>query len=438
MGNSGCTRAFSKNNLHGLASRFLVPCRAMDDLIKLVKPSRVRVGFSDTALIRHFPRVAGAAIGLFGLLIIVAWQAHWRPILQMLPNSALCFIWSGSGLFLLTLSRARIALWLGGAAALFALLTLLENLMGSDFGIDTLFFNPYFEVATTYPGRMSPLAAFCFVFISAAIVLAGAKKRWTLRLTGTGVLACIAAVIAGVALFGYAFGIDAAYGWGAYSRMAVNTAGAFLLLSVGLLTWAWQTAGAENLNFLRWLPVTGSVTLMIMVAFVSAMNMADLKKATFWRKHTVEVILSAQSFEENLVDIQRGVRGYMTLGDTNALASYQASSRLESPQFHNLVSLTSDNPVQQRRLKRLAAAIDSVFSYDQSMIALCQHQGFAAALAKDTNGFGRTFFGNARDLVQAFSQEEQGLLNRATPPNRPIPTMPSACSFSAACWPRCS
>jgi hypothetical protein len=44
---------------------------------------------------------------------------------------------------------------------------------------------------------------------------------------------------------------------------------------------SWQTARRENFNFLRWLPVTGAVTLMVMVVFVSAVNMAELKNATF-------------------------------------------------------------------------------------------------------------------------------------------------------------
>jgi CHASE3 domain sensor protein len=374
--------------------------------------------FADSPLFRNFPRHAGVAVALFGLLIITSWYAHWRPILQMLPNTApmqfntaLCFIVSGAGLFLLTTSRARYAPLLGGAVLFFTLLTLLEYLTHRDFWIDEIFYKPYFELDTVYPGRMSPLAAVCFVLIGAGIILASLKRDWSHRLTFAGIFACIVGVIALVALFGFTFGIESAYGWGSYSRMAINTAAVFLILGGGLLVWSWQAARAENINFLRWLPVTGSVTLMAMIAFVSAVNMAELKSATFWRKHTFQVILNAQAFEDNLIDIQRGARGYVTLGDTNALASYQSSAKLEPQEFNQLVELTSDNPSQQERLKNLASAMNDVFGYDQRVIVIYRQQGFAAVSKTDASGESRRVFGNARDVLKSFSQEEQRLLD---------------------------
>jgi len=374
---------------------------------------------ANATLFRGFPRLIGGGIILFGLLIIISWHAQWRSILQMLPNSAptqyntaLLFILSGAGLFLLTTSHFKRIVWFGAVVASISSMTLLQYLTGRDFGIDQIFFKPFLESATAYPGRMSPLAAICFIFIGAGILLAGASQRWPHRLTGAGLLSCVVAVIATVALFGYAFGIDAAYGWGAHSRMTVNTAALFLLLSLGLLIWTCQTAHHESINFLRWLPVTGSVTLMIMVAFISVMNMAELKNATFWRKHTFEVILSVQSFEENLIDAQRGVRGYMTMGDTNALASFRASASDEPRRFHELFTLTRDNPVQQKHLKELSDAMSDVFSYDNRIITMCKEQGFAAALDTDTNGVSRAVFGNARGILKNLSQEEQGLLGK--------------------------
>jgi CHASE3 domain sensor protein len=378
---------------------------------------RLAKKFMDAPWLRRFPRLAGCAVALFGLLIIVSWYARWRPVLQMLPNTApmqfntaLCFILSGAGLFLLTTRRAGYAPWPGGAAALIALLTLLQYVTHQDFSIDEIFFKPYFEMESAYPGRMSPLAAVCFIFTGAGIILAGAKKQWAHRLTATGTFACIVGVIALVALLGFAFGIESAYGWGSYSKMAVNTAMAFLILGTGLLVLSWQMALTENFNFFRWLPVIGSLTLMAMIAFVSAVNMAELKSATFWRKHTIQVILNAQVFEDNLIDLQRGVRGYVTSGDTNALASYEGSAKLEPAQFKQLVWLTGDNPAQRRRLKDLAAAMADVFSYDERVIALYKLEGFEAVSKTDANGESRTVFGNARDIVKAFSQEEQKLL----------------------------
>ncbi len=371
-----------------------------------------------TPLFRQLPRIAGIAVALFGLLIIASWYAHWRPILQMLRdtapmqyNSALRFILLGTGLFLLTTARAKIAPWLGGAVLILTLLTLLQYLTGRNFGIDQIFFKPYFEFNRIYPGRMSPLAAVCFIFISVGIILVGANKKWRHRLTAAGMLACVVGVIVLVSLFGFVFGIEAATGWGAYSRIAFNTAAAFLILASGLLLWSGQMARAENFNFHRWLPGTGALTLMVLIAFVSAVNLAELKTATFWRRHTSQVILNGQAFEDNLIDLQRGARGYVTMGDTNALAAYVDSLKIESQQFNQLNALTGDNPVQQQRLKKLAAAMAHVFSYDERTIALYQQQGFAAVSKTDANGESRRVFGNARDLLKTFSLDEQRLLD---------------------------
>ena len=101
----------------------------------------------DAPAFRGIPRYAGAGVALFGLLIVTSWYAHWRPILQMLPdtapmqfNTAWCFILSGAALFLLTTRHEYYAPWLALAVGLFAALILVEYVTGADLSIDQLFF----------------------------------------------------------------------------------------------------------------------------------------------------------------------------------------------------------------------------------------------------------------------------------------------------------
>jgi hypothetical protein len=68
----------------------------------------------ESAPVPRFPRLSGAAVAAFGLLVIASWYAQWRAILQIVPgsapmqyNTALCFVLSGAGLFLLTTRRLR-------------------------------------------------------------------------------------------------------------------------------------------------------------------------------------------------------------------------------------------------------------------------------------------------------------------------------------------
>jgi len=73
---------------------------------------------------------------------------------------------------------------------------------------------------------MAPLTAYCFVLLGVALLVAGAgiNRNWRLVLVGS--LACIVAVIAAVALFGYATGHPGGLWLGSYSRIAMHTAAA--------------------------------------------------------------------------------------------------------------------------------------------------------------------------------------------------------------------
>lgn len=370
------------------------------------------------SLLGKYPRYAGVAVASLGLLVMACWFEHWRPILQMLPgsapmqfNTALCFVFSGAGLFLLTTRNIHRAQWLAGPAVLFTFLTLLEYPAHWDLGIDQGFLKPYFEADTFYPGRMSPLAAVCFILVGTGTILASARGKWAHRITAAGILACIVMVIALVALLGFVLRLSPAYSWGSYSGMALNTAVALSTLGSGLLVRCWQMVRHEDFNLLRWLPVSGSLTLMAMIIFVSAVSATALGEATFWRRKTIETLLGAQAFEVNFADLQRGLRYYAILGDPNGLVSYKRCLALEPRLFRRLVELTSDNPAQQRRLRDLGAAMEAAMAYDRRMIALRDREGSEAASKSDNNGERRKVLDDARGILTTFSLEEQRLLD---------------------------
>lgn len=366
-------------------------------------------------LFRYVPRTAAGVTAVTGLFIIISWYAHWRGFLQLIPdtapmqyNTALCCVLLGAGLWLLTTPGRSGAGWLGGIAGLIGGLTLTEYLTGWSLGIDQLLFKPWFEAATMYAGRMSPLTAFCFVSLGTGVVMAAGNQAEVRRFAWTGMLACIAGVISGVACFGFIFGVETAYGWGAYSRMAANTAVLLLVYSGGLLAWAWQAA--DHRTLLRWLPAAASFTLLVMVGIIATINTRELREATYWRQHTFQVILSAQGFLDNLLDAQRGLRGYVTMGDTNALAAYHDAGDQVPLKLDQLAVETRDNPVQQARLKELGQAARNLLGFDERVLATYRDQGFAGVSQLDATGQGRVVFGRTRDVLKAFSSEEQRLL----------------------------
>ena len=149
---------------------------------------------------------------------------------------------------------------------------------------------------------------------------------------------------------------------------------------------------------------------MVMVAVIATRTMSELKSAIYWRQHTSREILAAQSYEDNLVNIQNGMRDFVTMGDATSLTLCQHCIQLEPELYDQLVHLTRDNPAQQQRLKDLSVAMKDVFGYDARLIDLYRQRGAEAVLRTEQNGEGKTIAGRALDVLKSFSAEEQKLL----------------------------
>jgi len=374
--------------------------------------------FADAPFFRHFPRWAGCFIILLGATVIVGWLAHWTSAVQILPqlapmkfNTALSFVLCGISLALSGATQRRFMPFLGGATALIGLATLMEYFINVNLGLDQLFVSDHITTATLYPGRMSQLSSSCFVIIGIGFVMAalGRSPQW--QLTVPGLSGGIVMVVAGVALAGYLTGVEAAYGWGAYTRMALHTAVAFFILGSGLLVWAWQKSRRENFNFLRWLPVTGSVTLMVMVAFVSAINMGELEKASYWRQHAYRVISATDVLQNHFIEAQRAMRGYVTASSLSLLPAYREGTNETWQQFNHLVEYSQSNSNQLQHLQSLGQALQRVWAYNNRLISIYEQQGAEAVFRFEADGEGRKISGQALDNFKTFHDMESRLLD---------------------------
>ncbi|MEZ0296683.1 MAG: response regulator [Candidatus Methylacidiphilales bacterium] len=357
------------------------------------------------------------AVGM-GLLVMAGWHFHWSTLIQIFPglasmkyNTALGIVVFGLGIFLLSARKTLMASWCGCAVALLGLVTIGEYIADRNLGIDQLFVEDYLVVASTSPGRMPPLTAACFTFLGIALALVGKCHKSKLRLTLIGVLACSAATIAFVALFGYALGIESAYAWGAYSRMALHTSVTMVILAGSLLIWTWRTAEALRMDFLRWLPVTSSLTLMLMIALISIVSFNQLKSSATWRSHSYEVMATAQTLLGRIFDIQRGMRGYALTGQPALLDIYRAGERDAFTHLDRLKDLTSDNSAQRPRLESLTRDLSDIIVYAKRLIEIRDKQGLEAAVQLESKGEGFATANRALSDLQAFTGEEHRLLN---------------------------
>ncbi len=315
----------------------------------------------------------------------------------------------GTGTLLLALGWRRIAGVLGLFVAVFMALTLAEYLTGIDLRMDGALFSSA-ATADPWPNRVSPLTAGCCTLFGLALVLPMATSWRRSAITGTGIAASTVTLIALVAMFGYAFGLDVAEGWGFYTRMSLYTASTFLVLSAGLLAWAANEARAWKVTFLRWLPVTGSVTLMAMIALVAVASFSQAQRSAEWRRHSYEVLNAEQQLSNDVGDLQRGMRAYVLTGQQRYLAIYRAALPRLEPDYNRLLGLTRDNAVQQANIAPLLDDIHDLEAYDGQLLEI-RKQGLQAAVAVESDGAGFALSTQTAAQLNVVANEEHRLLN---------------------------
>lgn len=177
----------------------------------------------------------GAAVMILGLFVIAGWHLKLPAIIQVLPifvpmqyNTALAFVFAGAGLFSIAAGFLP-GIWLAAVAvSLLGGLTLIENLLTVDLGLDQLFMQHYITVGTSFPGRMAPNTALCFSLVSVAYLLIARQKSSDKHWPTISLLATLVISFSSVALIGYLLGLPTAYDWGHLIRMAVHTSLGFL------------------------------------------------------------------------------------------------------------------------------------------------------------------------------------------------------------------
>jgi signal transduction histidine kinase/CheY-like chemotaxis protein len=162
--------------------------------------------------------------------------------------------------------------------------------------------------------------------------------------------------------------------------------------------------------FLRWLPVAGSVTLMILISALSTVSFSQLRTSNFWRDHSYEVLVTAQTFLGDLFRIRGDARNYVITGQPFALKSFQES--VDTQQLTQLKLLTRDNPEQEERLRSIGSDLDEVIAYSQQLVETRDTHGFQAAIQFESKGQGISSVDRALADLQTFTDEEQRLLSR--------------------------
>ena len=231
-----------------------------------------------------------AAIGL-GLVVMIGWKVKSPGLIQVFPglvpmqfNTALGI--SLSGLALLFTCRKFLAAGkaLGIVVAFLGLLTLVQYLTHTNFGIDEWFMDHYITTKTAFSGRMAPNTALCFFLGGLAVTLANHQSQRHLVFP-------IGTLVAGLGLLafiGYATNLETAYGWGHLTRMAIHTSLAFVILGLGMAAWGLNLLDGSSPLFQHWKVLAVSVFLMV-IAFSQWQVLKDKEENEIQKEVSIQL-----------------------------------------------------------------------------------------------------------------------------------------------------
>ncbi len=179
-----------------------------------------------------FPSVLGLLLVGLGLLAILGWYFHLPSLISVIPgyinmvfNTALCFILSGLGIYLSQNKpdyQNRIYTIFGMLILTIAGLTLFEYLFGHSFGIDQFFVKVWLFDQNPYPGRMAVNTSVAFVLTGLCFVIFPYAHKKIISLFVQIIIFSI--MLLGIsALIGYLLKLEFLYSWYQYTRMAIHT-----------------------------------------------------------------------------------------------------------------------------------------------------------------------------------------------------------------------
>jgi two-component system cell cycle sensor histidine kinase/response regulator CckA len=204
--------------------------------------SRKNADPGSAAALATAARAAGLTAAAVGVLVLVGWLLNVRPFMQvlsgevaMVPNTAVAFILAGLSLWwragAVSRSRQLASQVAAAASGLLGFFALAEYASGLSFGIDELLFQDRAGLTGVFPGRMSVPAAIGFVAIGVSLLLSNTRRAgWVAE-----ALALVPGLLGLASLADYSYGMHSIEWIGYYKGMAIHTAVAFLVLSLGVL-----------------------------------------------------------------------------------------------------------------------------------------------------------------------------------------------------------
>jgi PAS domain S-box-containing protein len=156
--------------------------------------------------------------------------------------------------------------------------------------------------------------------------------------------------------------------------------------------------------------VAGLAFLMLALVRNAEAARGHQERAQWWRNHSLQVMITAETLDTALNKALRGERGFVLTGHPNSLAMFKQGFADYRAHAGQLRSLTRDNAGQQRRLTQLAARVEAFRQVSQAVVELAENGQSEAATAAIRTGREREAVEQASAILDRVKADERRLL----------------------------
>jgi CHASE3 domain sensor protein len=121
----------------------------------------------------------------------------------------------------------------------------------------------------------------------------------------------------------------------------------------------------------RWV-AAGVASAVLLTGFMGFMSLHSARRASEdadWVDHTHAVETSLANTLEHAIDIETGSRGFAVTGDESFLQLYRDGNQSTGQDLKVLRKLTTDNPMQRRRLDHLEQQVAARIGISKTLVA---------------------------------------------------------------------
>ncbi len=155
-----------------------------------------------------------------------------------------------------------------------------------------------------------------------------------------------------------------------------------------------------------------ALLLLALIGGGTYRSITRTQEALVWENHTQEVLMRLQKTQIALVDAETSARGFMLTNDESFLQTYNTGSNQFQTELQALRTFTTDNPIQQERLRSLQLLGEDKLKIMREYTELRRKIGLDGALNMITlqGAPGKVVMDKIRALVNEIQEAEIQLL----------------------------